>query len=266
MEHCRNQKKKLVHDDWFSITEIDSRSYAISEYGHWEKVHSFLLLGEKKAILIDTGLGIGNIKKVVDDLTSLPIEVYSTHFHWDHIGGHKYFSNITIHKEEKKWMEEGIPLSLSTIKSEIIKEPFSKKPPETFKIDEYKLFSGKPSQVITSDFLINAGNREILALHTPGHSPGHISFYDKKTRFLFPGDLFYMGIIYINYPSTDPEKYYGSIQKLANLNISRIFPSHYELDIPRELFYDFAAYIKTNKKLFRHGNGLLWFNDIGILT
>ncbi|GAB3056697.1 hypothetical protein JCM19029_12160 [Salinicoccus sesuvii] len=63
----------------------------ISRYGHWEKVHSFLLVGKKKAVLIDTGLGIDNIKRITDQLTILPIDVITTHVHVDHIGNHKKF-------------------------------------------------------------------------------------------------------------------------------------------------------------------------------
>lgn len=53
----------MIKDRWFTVTEIDPTTYAISEYGHWEKVHCFLLLGQKQAALIDTGLGIDNIKE-----------------------------------------------------------------------------------------------------------------------------------------------------------------------------------------------------------
>ncbi|NLC43925.1 MAG: MBL fold metallo-hydrolase, partial [Clostridiales bacterium] len=42
-------------DNWFTVEEIDSMTYAISEYGHWEKVHSYLVVGDKYAALIDTG-------------------------------------------------------------------------------------------------------------------------------------------------------------------------------------------------------------------
>lgn len=62
-----------INDFWFTVTQIDNNSFAISEYGDWEKVHSFLLIGEEKAALIDTGLGIDNIKRITDQLTSLPI-------------------------------------------------------------------------------------------------------------------------------------------------------------------------------------------------
>ncbi|MEG1256722.1 hypothetical protein [Clostridium sp.] len=49
-------------DEWFEIEKIDDETYTISEYGHWEKVHSYLLMGKTFALLIDTGLGIVNIK------------------------------------------------------------------------------------------------------------------------------------------------------------------------------------------------------------
>ena len=43
--------------------------------------------------MIDTGLGVSNIKNIVDDLTTLPVMVVTTHVHWDNIGGHRYFEN-----------------------------------------------------------------------------------------------------------------------------------------------------------------------------
>ena len=85
-------------DKWFTIEKIDDKTFAITEYKHWEESHSYLLLGTEKALLIDTGLGISNIKKEIDSLTKLPIIVATTHIHWNHLGGHKYFNNIAVHK------------------------------------------------------------------------------------------------------------------------------------------------------------------------
>lgn len=86
-------------NNWFTIEKIDDATYAISEYGHWEKMHSYLLLGEEYALLIDTGLGIGNIKTEIDSLTNLPVKVVTTHVHWDHIGCHSLFSDISVQKK-----------------------------------------------------------------------------------------------------------------------------------------------------------------------
>ena len=51
-----------VDDNWFTIEQIDRDTFSISEYKHWEETHCYLLCGEKCAILIDTGLGVSNIK------------------------------------------------------------------------------------------------------------------------------------------------------------------------------------------------------------
>ena len=62
-------------NEWFTVAEIDDQSFAISEYQHYEETHCYLLCGREKAVLIDTGLGVSNIKRVVDDITALPVTV-----------------------------------------------------------------------------------------------------------------------------------------------------------------------------------------------
>lgn len=42
--------------EWLTIEKIDGETYALSEYGHWEQTHTYLLLGDTRALLIDTGL------------------------------------------------------------------------------------------------------------------------------------------------------------------------------------------------------------------
>lgn len=60
-------------ENWFTVENIDNDTFAISEYQHWEETHCYLVCGTQKAVLIDTGLGIENIRKVTDSLTALPI-------------------------------------------------------------------------------------------------------------------------------------------------------------------------------------------------
>ena len=61
---------------WFTIEEIDTQTFAISEYQHYEETHCYLLCGQNKAALIDTGLGVSDIKCVVNHLTTLPVTVF----------------------------------------------------------------------------------------------------------------------------------------------------------------------------------------------
>ena len=81
-------------EDWFEVYVIDDGIYAIYEPGQFEEVMSFLITGEDFALMFDTGLGIGNIRRVVDQLTDLDIVVLNSHTHYDHIGGNHLFDTI----------------------------------------------------------------------------------------------------------------------------------------------------------------------------
>lgn len=106
-------------NDWFTVEKVDEDTYVISEYKHWEETHCYLLIGKEKALLIDSGLGVENIKKVVDKITSLPIKLVTTHVHWDHIGGHRYFNDIAVYRDEEKWMSEKLPIPLQVVKQNL---------------------------------------------------------------------------------------------------------------------------------------------------
>ena len=73
--------------DWLTIQQLDKDTWALSEPRHWEETHAYLLAGTKRALLIDTGLGVCDLFSAVRSLTSLPVTVALTHAHWDHIGG-----------------------------------------------------------------------------------------------------------------------------------------------------------------------------------
>ena len=122
-------------DNWFTIEQIDRDTFSISEYKHWEETHCYLLCGEKYAILIDTGLGVSNIRKIVDSLTKLPVMTVTTHVHWDHIGGHKYFENIAVHEAEKDWLSVRFPIPLQVVKNNLTRLPCDF--PRDFDISRY---------------------------------------------------------------------------------------------------------------------------------
>ena len=97
--------------NWFTTDKIDSNSYIISEYRHWEETHCYLLSGTKRSLLIDTGLGVCHIADEVNKLTSLPVTAVATHIHWDHIGGHACYPDFYAHEAELNWLDGEFPLS-----------------------------------------------------------------------------------------------------------------------------------------------------------
>ena len=217
-------------DNWFSVSKIDDNTFAINEDKHWEETHCYLLCGVKNALLIDTGLGVANIKKVVDSLTLLPVLVVTTHIHWDHIGGHKYFENIAVHEAEKDWLSIKFPIPLQAVKHNLVCKPCDF--PLDFSIDSYQLPKISPQQILHDGDCLDLGERKITVIHTPGHSPGHCCFYEPERKYLYSGDLIYSGCLDAFYPTTDPKLFWQSVKKIQHLDVERVLPAHHQLNIP----------------------------------
>ena len=220
-------------------------------------------VGKNNALLIDTGLGVGNIKREIDQITSLPVIVVTTHVHWDHIGGHKYFNEIAVHESEKEWLNE-FPLPLSVVKNNLLKEPSEF--PIDFDIEKYKIYSGKPSIVLHDNDVIDLGNRKIRVIHTPGHSPGHLCFYDESKKYLFAGDLIYEGKLDAYYPTTNPIQFRNSINKIRKLDIKRIFPGHHNLNISNDLLEKVSNAFEElyQNGSLKQGNGIYKYEKFSI--
>ncbi|MCM3782285.1 MBL fold metallo-hydrolase [Neobacillus mesonae] len=258
----------MIKDDWFTVQEIDSNTYAISEYGHWEKVHSFLLLGNKSAVLIDTGLGIDNIKRMTDQLTTLPIEVITTHVHTDHIGSHGQFERIFVHKGDEDWLINGIKgLTIEQIRRDISRD-ITIPTPETFNPDTYLPFQGEPSALLNDGDLFDLGNRRLTIYHTPGHSPGHISVFDETNGYLFTGDLLYDETpVYAFYPSTNPVDLVNSLERIAGIpHVKMVFGSHNTLGLHPAILEEVknaVTYMRDNN-LIKFGAGLIKFDGFSV--
>jgi len=257
-----------IKDSWFTVNQIDNTTFAISEYGHWEQVHSYLLIGEEKAALIDTGLGIDNIKRITDQLTNLPIIVLTTHVHWDHIGSHGEFKNIYVHKDEEDWLVNGIKkLSIEQIRKGVSRD-ITIPTPETFNPDTYKPFQGNPTGLLNDGDEIEIGNRKLTIYHTPGHSPGHISILDNSKGYLFTGDLLYDGTpVYAFFPTTNPVDLTQSLKKISNIpNVTKIYGGHNTIGLDASLLQEVGNAVEElkEKDQVRFGTGIHKFKGFSV--
>lgn len=251
-------------DNWFSVSKIDDNTFAINEDKHWEETHCYLLCGVKNALLIDTGLGVANIKKVVDSLTLLPVLVATTHIHWDHIGGHKYFENIAVHEAEKNWLSIKFPIPLQAVKHNLVCKPCDF--PLDFSIDSYQLPKISPQQILHDGDCLDLGERKITVIHTPGHSPGHCCFYEPERKYLYSGDLIYSGCLDAFYPTTDPKLFWQSVKKIQHLDVERVLPAHHQLNIPVNIInrIEKAFSQLAGEGRLEQGDGIFDFADFQI--
>ena len=250
--------------NWFTTRQIDESTFAISEPNHWEETNCYLLNGKEYSLLIDTGLGVSDISKEISKLTDNNLIVVPTHVHWDHIGGLWNFSEFYVHELEKDWINGKFPLSNEFVRNLLVKD---KDFTHAMNPDDYAVFQGKPFGTFKNGDIIDLGCRKIKVLHTPGHSPGHMCFFEEEKGYLFTGDLIYRGTLFANYESTDPEKYLESVREITKLSIKSVFPSHHSFDISPEIIYDVLnglTEIKNQEKLC-HGSGKFDFENWSIL-
>jgi hydroxyacylglutathione hydrolase len=164
-------------DLYHTVFPISSDTYRINEDGI---VNAYLLVGEKRALLIDCGIGLGNIRACVEEITPLPVTVTLTHLHCDHAGGKDWFSSFAYHKKDNK----GILYFLS-----------SKMASRTLLMSEgkgnYKL-SKKPHHAKRMFFddtcVYDLGGRIVRVMNAPGHTPGSTVYLDEKEHLMFTGD------------------------------------------------------------------------------
>jgi glyoxylase-like metal-dependent hydrolase (beta-lactamase superfamily II) len=147
--------------------------------------NTYVVYNEKgQCCIIDPGCYFASeeqdLKNFIEQNRLQPIFLLNTHCHLDHIFGNRfiyktYGLTLWLNKLEKAVLEYG-PAS-----GQLWQMPFDNYDGELNFIDEGDI--------------IRIGNDELHVLFTPGHSPGHVSFYNKENKFVISGDVLFEGSV-----------------------------------------------------------------------
>lgn len=211
---------------WFEVRTVARDVHAILEPGHAEQVISYLVLGSDSAVLLDTGMGIDDIQRVVRGITDKPVTVVNSHYHWDHVGDNHRFDHIAIHPMEAQLLEQSPPEEL--IRDAMRAENFLGASPPGFDRGEYRILPSKADRFLEDGEVLDLGGRRLQVLHTPGHSPGSICLWSEKEGLLFAGDTVYAGPLYVQFEDSDIAAYGESMRRLAALasGLDIVLPGH----------------------------------------
>jgi glyoxylase-like metal-dependent hydrolase (beta-lactamase superfamily II) len=204
-----------VSQGWFEVYEVAPAVFAIYEPHQAEETIGYLIVGSKQALLFDTGMGIGDIRKVTAELTNVPIIVLNSHTHHDHVGGNWQFD--TIFGMDTDFTRTSARGSREGAQSEIGPGQICGTLPMGFDRKTYETQPWKITAYKHDGDRIDLGGRSVEIIATPGHTPDAISLIDRDHGLLFTGDTYYPGTVWIYRPETDLEAYKVSIRRLATL-------------------------------------------------
>lgn len=155
----------MAHE--LNIKELRKGLFLLDEGG---EATGYLLVGEKKACMIDTMNGYNDLAKVTASLTDKPVVVVNTHGHPDHIYGNAYFDNAHMH-----------PADFA------LAEMFTSGPEVLQVLNKLNLSMPSFTPIVGGD-TIDLGGKTLQVYELPGHTPGGIVLLCPEERVLFTGD------------------------------------------------------------------------------
>ena len=155
----------MAHE--LNIKELRKGLFLLDEGG---EATGYLLVGEKKACMIDTMNGYNDLAKVTASLTDKPVVVVNTHGHPDHIYGNAYFDNAHMHPADFELAN----MFLSA--------------PEVLAVLKQLNLSMPSFEPIVGGDIIDLGGKTLQVYELPGHTPGGIVLLCPEERVLFTGD------------------------------------------------------------------------------
>lgn len=198
----------------------------------------FLLVGTEKAMLIDTGIGIGDLRGAIEQITDKPLIVVITHSHIDHIGNARQFDEIYLNLKDacefphdiKRRREDARMIKIRQTDSigsgMYTAYDLAGYDPETDIIEPEEAMPIVHDLVDGMEFDLGGG-RIVKAYECPGHSKGHMMFLDEYSRSLFCGDAlnYNLGIGAVS--AEESMKYLRKIAELSD-KYDGIYNGHHD--------------------------------------
>ena len=191
-----------------------------------------LIVGEEKALLLDTGYGLGNLDKTVAEITDLPVILVNSHGHLDHVLGNRFFDEVYLHPDDLSLYQEHTSLERKKSMLDAPAELF----PDDFSRDAYLEEKTKIIPV-EEGHIFDLGGVKLTVVHTPGHTHGGIALLGDRDRLLYAGDTVSPHVWVFMKESTDIPTYIQSLKKLQQLSgqYDGIVAGHVPIILPNDI-------------------------------
>jgi glyoxylase-like metal-dependent hydrolase (beta-lactamase superfamily II) len=196
--------------------------------------------GRDRDLVVDTGLGIASLTEASTDLFDKPVVAVATHSHMDHTGSLHEFAERWVHALEADVLERGsdpIPLDIADFDDVALAmmraagyavpaQILTALPRRDFAPRRFVPVPAPPTRRLVEGNVVDLGDRAFEVLHLPGHSPGSIGLWERRTGILFSGDALYDGPLLDELPGSDIAHYVATMRRLRDWPVTVVHGGH----------------------------------------
>lgn len=184
----------------------------------------YLVEGTQKALLIDTGCGVGSLKSYVSKLTSKEVEVVLTHGHADHAFGAAEFEHVWMnHLDDEVYCDHSdFALRKGFVDAHSQKGVFEER-------DYIKPVSPEQFSELKDGSKFELGGIAVVMYACPGHTPGSMVAFMEEEKILLLGDACNYCTFMFGPYATGVTTYKKSLERIENLlhgRYEQVFSSH----------------------------------------
>lgn len=215
--------------------KVTSLSKTITQIIDPTGVSCFLVQGEDRAALIDTGTGLRGLRELVTGLTTLPLTVLLTHGHCDHAGGAGQFDEIYLNTAD-------LPLAANhgALQERMGYARFSMLPDSKFTEQDFvKAFAGEYLPLVDGQ-LFELGGITLEIIAVSGHTKGSVCILFQQERSILFGDALNANTLLVGDESTSIAEYAQSLLHLKGRegDYDNVYYSHGPAIGPRQCLDD----------------------------
>ncbi len=191
----------------------------------------FVIVGETRALVLDTGTGIGDLRWVIEHrITDKPYDVVLTHNHADHIGGAGFFDEVWIHEADADWTDLPVPPTLEGRKlyAKLIADRENKSYNYDPERDILEWQKEPVKHILEDGQVFDLGGRKVTVYHCPGHTAGECAVIDDKSRVLLVGDACNRNLLIPNEVMADALKGLERLLALKGEAYDAVYNSHHD--------------------------------------
>jgi glyoxylase-like metal-dependent hydrolase (beta-lactamase superfamily II) len=181
--------------------------------------------GRDRDLLFDTGLGHFSLRNHVPLVSERRLTCVASHTHFDHIGCHHEFPDRCVHPAEAQILAD--PRNEWTVADRYANEEMFDGAPEGWDTARYRILPAPAGRLLEHGDVVDLGDRAFEVIHTPGHSPGGIALYEKRTGILLSGDIVYDGPLIDDVYHSDIDDYVGTLLAMRRLDVSIVHGGHF---------------------------------------